>query len=233
MKKLLFAIFFILIFNTQTIIFADGTAACPEILVTTTGTDGSTTTKSEDIKTYLQEINHNNNGSTIPQSSLNGSDTTVKVNYGFGFQEKNRSDLINQFISKTSITCPPRIGDLQTLFMRMLIILDTTVGLVVLFVLIRASIIRMTSRGNAEAVKKSMAMIVGAITGLFIVLGGYIVLIFIGERLLPKSDCYTYSFTDSARILFLFDQSNISPNVNISDAKYDQAHPVPVASPCN
>ena len=96
--------------------------------------------------------------------------------------------------------------------MRMFIVIDSIVGLVVFYVLAKAAITRMLSRGNPDLVKKSMSMIIGAITGLGIVLTGYIVLIFIGQRLLPSNPCYRYSFTDSARVLFFFDQSDISPN---------------------
>jgi hypothetical protein len=120
----------------------------------------------------------------------------------------------------SKISCPAQLKDLAVLFLRLLVVLNTVVGGVILYVLGKASIIRMTSRGNMDAIKKSTAMFAGCGFAICIIIGAYTGLIFLGTRLLPPSDCYRYSFIDSGRILFFFDQSDISPVlVNGDEAK--------------
>lgn len=129
----------------------------------------------------------------------------------------------------SDLACPAKISDLQTLFLRLLVIANSIAGMVLLFVIGKAAIMRMTSRGSADIVKKSTAMITNAIVGLVIVIIAYTILIFIGTRLLPGDICpgYTYSFLDSGRVLFFFNQSDISPvfkediNGNITCINYN------------
>lgn len=179
-----------------------------------------------DPSTYTIDINHKDTRSYYiklePQNSYGNIITPDVFDKGVKDKTISPSDytaltysiLYTKFgTTLSNISCPPSFKDLQTLFMRLLIIVDTIVGLVIFYVFAKAAIIRMTSRGNPDAIKKSTGMITGAIGGLAIVLGAYIVLILIGTRLLPSNPCYNFSFVDSARILFLFDQSNISPNL--------------------
>lgn len=139
-------------------------------------------------------------------------DANNKVTFEVTKQKYTRGYLLSQVSAYyKTISCPATITGLQTLFLRMLMIINTFVGFVLFYVIARAAIIRMTARGDAEAVKKSMSMISNAIVGLVIVIIAYTAVIFIGTQFLPSDPCQKFSFIDSGKILFFFDQSDISP----------------------
>lgn len=185
-----------------------GTSSCPQIFTVDPATN---TQKSISLNDYLNQgtnLSGTNNNPNNPDSS------TVTISYGNGVTQTypSRADAIKAIQAQyTSFSCPPRIGDLQTLFLRLITILNTVVGLVLLFVIARAGLTRATAQGDMDKVKKSMEQIRGGIIGVIIVLSGYLLLVFIGTIVLPADPCYRYSFIDTGKILFTFDQSDISP----------------------
>ncbi|MEI7604482.1 MAG: pilin [bacterium] len=228
MKKLrLLIILFISLFVFTLISSVSADAQCPSIEYTDTKGNIVSTTYDKFLNSsntiYLNQANGTSTeqmtaivkgqANPVPlfvQYDSNGTVSFVTTDTGTPLTRKTLTDIFGT--QYANIKCPAKITDLQTLFLRLLVIINTMVGLVILFVIVKASLIRMTSRGNPEALKKAMGMISNGIVGFVIVLIAYIAVVFIGTRLLPAGDCQEFSFVDSGKILFFFDQSGISPN---------------------
>lgn len=190
-------------------------SSCPYIYIS----DGKTLQRIN-LSQYLQGF------SNISSNDLNNPDSTNTYTYYY-YDIKNgtkqtvtytRKQQLDDFAKQyQNIACPPTIQDLQSLFLKLVVVLNTVVGLIIFFVIGKAGVMRMTSRGNPEVIKKSSAMISNAILGIIIVFVAYIILIFIGTQLLSSDTCYRFSFVDSGRILFFFDQSDIAPVLDQSN----------------
>ena len=101
-----------------------------------------------------------------------------------------------------SLECPPTIGDLQLLILRLFAVISVVVGLVVLGGVVRAGFMFTTSMGNPEKVGAARKALTAAILGFVGVAAAYLLLVLLGTLLLGKG----VTFIDSGKLIFDFTQ---------------------------
>lgn len=100
--------------------------------------------------------------------------------------------------------CPPSFEDISYLVLRIITILITLVGLIVVFMFMRGSIMIMTAGANKDKVKKGNATLQNTIVGLVIILISYTAIVFIASRLGLAGDPNQFSILDGPNLIFNF-----------------------------
>ncbi|MEI7604123.1 MAG: hypothetical protein WCJ19_03825 [bacterium] len=111
--------------------------------------------------------------------------------------DPNTSDLLQA-------GCPPDINDITLAVMRIITILITLFGLMVLVSFIKGSINIMTSAGNKDKLKKGKGSIQAGVMGVIIVLVAYSLIVFIAVRLGLSGDPEKFSILNGPNLVFQF-----------------------------